>query len=113
MKGNNAECEKKFDAAAAYKIFDPRINGHITRQEFSKLHGDIRRKKLTSMSLDDCIGHLDAGLSGIIHFNDYIQLIMHPPAAGDMTNQAVQDKSTSSKKGYIWTAIFFSISWLC
>lgn len=45
---------------------------------------------MTTLSLDDCIGHLDSGFSGLVHFNDYMALVEHPPAAGGAAGHVVQ-----------------------
>ena len=57
---------------------------------------------MTTLSLDDCIGHLDSGFSGLVHFNDYMSLVEHPPAAGGAAGHVVQrggDKAGGGKKG--------------
>lgn len=84
MKKNSPETQKTFDAAAAFKLFDPHITGSITRQQFVKLHREIGSSgaKLTALDADECIGVLDSGHSGVVHFNDYMHLVLHPPPAG-------------------------------
>ena len=100
MRKNNPETQKTFEAAAAFKLHDPHIHGSLTRQEFSKLHVEISRVKLITLDLDDCIGHLDSGMSGRIHFNDYINMILNPPTAGvSHVKSHSMEPITPSKKG--------------
>ena len=102
MKKNSPETQKKFEAAAAFRLFDPKLQGRMTRQDFSKLHSHLVRAKLTSLGLDECIGLLDAGLSGLVHFNDCMQLVEHPPPAarggGGAAGHVVHKKGDSDEK---------------
>jgi len=107
MKKNNPETQKTFDAAAAFKHFDQHIHGNITRQEFAKLHREVHKAKLTTLSVDDCIDHLDSGFSGVIHFNDFMHLILHPPAAGASNVKARSEDATTPKKSGSTMSKFF------
>ncbi len=100
MKKGNPEADKKIAAAAAFKIYDPKVQGRVTRQEFAKLHRDISRVKMIALSLDECIDHLDAGFTGIIHFNDFMQMVMNPAVVGTSAASRSEDSSSPQKREF-------------